>query len=71
MLTLKHILDSMRMMEQTGGSYRGFYEDHIPDHPCNSTVLPENYHLKPGERSVRVCLHYETDPNGDMRIVQE
>jgi hypothetical protein len=63
MLTLKDILRVGRMMEQTGGEYRGFHEDHLPVQ--QGSALPVNYVPKPGERIVRVCLDYE-----DGRIVQ-
>ncbi len=70
MLTLKQILESARMMEQTGGQYKGFHEDHIPEHDNHHSVLPRNYQPKPREKTVKVRLDYESSSDGDVRIVQ-
>ena len=65
MLTLKHILASARMMEQTGGKYRGFYEDHLPEH--HDTGFSESL---PREEAITLNLGYSDGKDGDVRIVQ-
>lgn len=66
MLTLKHILTSARMMKQTGGEYRGFYQDHIPEYSADYFLARKD---SSGKR-IKFNLQYETSKDGDLRIVQ-
>ncbi len=54
------------MMEQTGGEYRGFHEDHI--NPNTHVEVPLAH--RDGEHYVTVNLDYEVGSDGDLRIVQ-
>ena len=67
MLTLKDIIKNAKMMEQTGGEYRGFHEDHIPEHYDSGFREP----LSPRDEAIVLSLGYEVGSDGDLRIVQK
>ncbi|MDD5193600.1 MAG: hypothetical protein PHF67_03365 [Candidatus Nanoarchaeia archaeon] len=67
MLTIKAIQRVRRMMEQTGGEGRGFYQDHLGSE--QGPALPANYVPRPGQRTIKPNLVYECFPDGDVRIV--
>lgn len=72
MLTRKYIEKIGRMMEQTGGDDRCALDRHDNiEHRTNYDEPAVHFPSQPGERFIRLNLEYETDADGDLRIIKK